>query len=75
MPADFRHHHEESQREQLQVVKTPDFLLEAKDLGKFRQGRQLANFDYRLASCHSASISSIVDSRSFFPRSASLRSM
>src|ERR1039458_2773491 len=73
--ADPADHHQEAHREQFDIVEAPDDLLQAQHIFEFRKLEELANFDYRLACCHSSSISAILESSSFRPRSASLRSM
>ena len=75
LPAYLSVHHERTQRQHLDVVEPPDGLLQAHRLRELLELAQRADLDHRLASCHSASSSWILQSCGFLPRSASLRSM
>ena len=66
---------QKSQRQQLDIGITPNGLLQVQHLFEIRELEKLADFDYRLASCHRASISSMLESSSLRPRSASFCSM
>ena len=60
--AHLAHHHQEAQRQQFDVREAPDELLQAQHVAEFLEQVQLADPDQRLASCHRASISSMLDS-------------
>ena len=81
LPAYLGRDHEQPDRQQLDIVETPDLFLQHDGVGKFllrgerardnRIERGAVESAHRLASCHYDSISSIELSRVVFPRSAS----
>ena len=80
LAADATDHHEESRGQQVAIGKAPDTLLDFDGLFKFDQRGERPDFAHGvafapLASCHSVSISARLESSSFLPRSANLRSM